>query len=153
VSAELQFFRNRSGAAEVLEHLHACVGAFIPPLGDRVDLAAYAGKLASRAERFEAWDGGRLAGLVAAYCNDPGQRTAFITSVSVLECWKGRGIAARLLSDCLDHARASGFLECSLEVGKHNEAALRLYAARGFAIDGESEGFIRMKLNLKGTLA
>jgi ribosomal protein S18 acetylase RimI-like enzyme len=128
--------RNRSDRDAVETYLRACDAAFRPPLSERVDLTAYAEKIAARAERFEAWDGARLAGLVAAYCNDPERRAAFVTSVSVAPQLHGRGVASRLLGACIDHARASGFARVELEVDARNEPALALYRRHGFVPAG-----------------
>lgn len=125
--------RNRAEAAQVAAHLAACDATFIPPLSARVDLAAYADRIVRHAERFEAWSGPQLTGLVAAYCNDSNGRRAFITSVSVLPDWQGRGIASRLLRECVQFIRAAGFESVELEVHEANDAALGLYRRHGFA--------------------
>ena len=80
--------RNRASAAEIDAHLRACDDSFAPALSRRVDIDAYASKIAARAERFEAWANDRLVGLLAAYCNDPERRVAFVTSVSVMHRWR-----------------------------------------------------------------
>ena len=98
-----------------------------------MDLAAYADRIVRHAERFEAWSGPQLAGLVAAYCNDPQGHRAFITSVSVLPAWQGHGIASRLLRECLQFVRAAGVEAIELEVHEANVAALGLYRRHGFA--------------------
>ena len=132
--AAFEMLRNRASASEIAAHLRACDGVFVPPLSERVDLDDYAEKIVQRAERFEAWSNGQLAGLVAIYCNDCGRRTAFITSVSVLPARQGEGIASRLLQACTESVRQTGFKGIELEVGAHNSAATRLYEKHGFAV-------------------
>ncbi|MBI1753947.1 MAG: GNAT family N-acetyltransferase [Acidobacteria bacterium] len=145
---EVEFSRDRASETELLDHLRACGSSFDPPLGDRVDLPIYARKLAIRATRFEAWANGLLAGLVAVYCNDLGSEVAYITSVSVLETWTGKGIARHLLDQCAGFARAGGFKVLRLEVGVHNLAARRLYESFGFIVEAEDSEFARMGLAL-----
>ena len=132
-AAALQIDRNRAEVAQVAAHLAGCDAQFIPPLSARVDLGAYAERIVRHAERFEAWSGQQLTGLVAAYCNDEQRRRAFITSVSVLPAWQGHGIAARLLSECVQFARSAGFESIELEVHAANDAALGLYRKHGFS--------------------
>jgi ribosomal protein S18 acetylase RimI-like enzyme len=147
----IQLHRNRSGTAEVAEHLRACDASFARPLSQRVDLDTYAAKIVTRAERFEAWTGGRLAGLVAAYCNDPARRVCFVTSVSVVPDCQGRGIASHLLAACVAHARRAGFKHVELEVDGHNTAAAGLYRRQGFAEVGMREYSQILQLAFQGT--
>lgn len=133
MSESAEFLVNHSGVIELAAHLARCDDAFIPPLAQRVDIDAYARKLVDNATRFEAWHGMELVGLVAAYCNDPQRRAAFITSVSVQPSWQRRGLAARLMTDCLDHVRRHGFDRIELEVDHRNLAAAALYGKYGFA--------------------
>lgn len=98
--------------------------------------------------RFEAWSGGTLVGLVAAYCNDREGQLAYVTSVSVLKAWAGKGIAARLLSRCVEHAKSSGMRRISLEVASDNAPAIRLYEKYGFAAGKATNAILTMNLSL-----
>lgn len=141
MSETIELCIDRASVAELTAHLSRCDAAFVPPLSERVTLDAYAQKISDRAMRFEAWHAGEMMGLVATYCNTPDKRTAFITSVSVLPSWQGRGIAARLMTHCIDHVRNQGFEHIELEVDRRNPAAVALYEKNGFAIrrmDGTS---------------
>ena len=148
MSGRIEYRLDQATSAEILGHLKSCESAFNPPLGTRVDLEAYAKKIGAKAKRFEAWADGVLIGLVAAYCNDPLGRDAYITSVSVLEAWRGEGIAGRLLDQCAGSARAAGFRRLRLEVGTRNSAAIQLYEKFGFAIEDEGPELARMCLQL-----
>ncbi|MBN8507201.1 MAG: GNAT family N-acetyltransferase [Burkholderiales bacterium] len=140
--------RNRADAAEVGAHLRACDASFVPPLSERVELGAYAAKIVSRAERFEAWSGDRLAALVAAYCNEPERRTAFITSVSVLPSFQVCGLASRLLQASVAHVRLAGFERIELEMDARNSAALALYRRHGFAVASTREHTLILQLTV-----
>lgn len=124
---------NRAGIAEIAAHLRHCDAQFVPPLSGRVDIDAYGAKIAGHAERFEAWAGRSLVGMVAAYCNDQSRQAGFITSVSVVPERCGEGIATRLLEDCIRHAGRAGFSLIRLDVDQCNVAALRLYEKCGFS--------------------
>src|SRR3954449_13200975 len=127
----LRYRRDTATTDDVHAHLRRCDADFTPPLSTRRDLGDYAAKLAERAARFEAWDGGRLVGLVAAYVT-PGAPEAFISNVSVVSELRGHGVAAALVADCIDRARGSGAATLRLEVATADRAAGRFYEKLGF---------------------
>lgn len=139
--------RDSASAFQLADLLRRCDAAFVPPLSSRVDIDAYAAKIAANAVRFEAWDGGALVALLAAYCNDTAAGVAYVTSVSVAPELARRGIAGALLAECIRHARAAGMRQLALEVDAANTPALRLYRQHGFT-DGPPAAAGRMTLNL-----
>ncbi len=136
----LEFRQNSSTGAQIEEHLLRCDRQFVPPLSVRGQIDAYAQKLASHADRFEAWSEGELVGLVAAYCNDRVTHQGFITNVSTLPGWMGHGIGTQLVVRCLDHARGVGMFTMRLEVAATNTRALNLYSRLGFTTVTSSDG-------------
>ncbi|GJD96135.1 GNAT family N-acetyltransferase [Methylobacterium iners] len=143
-----RYDRNRSRIEDVRAHLLACDGAFVPPLATRVSIPGYAARLVSQAERFEAWAGSDLIGLVAVYCNAPDRHDAFVTNVSVVPEQTRRGIGRRLLLGGIAHARSLSFDRLLLSVD-HRASALGLYRSLGFrgeATDGET---LRLFLELQ----
>src|SRR4051812_21528381 len=129
--SSLQYRRDTATSDDVHAHLTRCDADFTPPLSARLDLREYAAKLAERAARFEAWEGGELVGLVAAYVT-PGAAEAFISNVSVESELRGKGVAAALVADCMDGARGSGAATLKLEVATADRAAGRFYEKLGF---------------------
>src|SRR5205085_11059018 len=89
---------------------------------------------------------GVLLGLVAAYWNDREKRVAYITNVSVLKGWMGKQIAARLLLDCVEYAKASGIRQLGLEVAVGNTPAIKLYEKSGFVAVNANAAFVDMAL-------
>ena len=89
----IEYTVNQASAQLIAEHLLRCDADFIPQLSSRVEISSYSQKIASKATRWEAWSDGTLVGLVAAYCNNSESGTAYISTVSVLPEWTGRGIA------------------------------------------------------------
>lgn len=144
MSAEVEYLSNKATVAEVVEHLICCDTDFVPPLSGRVELNEYANKISIKATRFEAWSDGSLIGLVAAYCNDHENRIAYITSVSVLKAWTGKGIAAKLMKQCVEHAKVSGMRQISLEVASGNAPAIKLYEKSGFVASKANALFVTM---------
>lgn len=149
MSAAVEYLSNRASEAEIAEHLSRCDVDFVPPLCGRLEINDYAKKIVSKATRFEAWSGGMLVGLVAAYYNDEEKRIVYITSVSVLKEWMGKGIAARLMKQCIKDAKASGMGQINLEVASDNAPAIKLYEKIGFIASKANPPFLGMNLNLK----
>lgn len=149
MSAVVEYLMNKASEAEIAEHLSRCDVDFVPPLSGRVEINHYAKKIVSKATRFEAWSGGTLVGLVAAYCNDQQKRVAYITSVSVLREWSGKGNFTRLISQCIEHAKVSGMRQISLEVASDNTTAIRVYEKKGFVAGEANASFICMNLYLR----
>jgi ribosomal protein S18 acetylase RimI-like enzyme len=125
---------NKATEAEIAEHLLRCDTAFARPLSGRLEIRDYARKVAAHATRFEAWAAGVLVGLVAAYCNDTARRRAYITNASVLREWHRKGIASRLLKNCVLHITKMRFERIELEVDSDDRGAVALYTKAGFAI-------------------
>lgn len=149
MSENIEFGSNKASEAQIAGHLSHCDADFVPRLSDRVEIAEYAKKIAGKAMRFEAWSGNELVGLVAAYCNDREKRIAYITSVSVLREWTGKGIAASLMQQCIEHAKTSGMRQISLEVAGNNAPAIKLYEKSGFVAGKTNGPFVTMELNLR----
>jgi glycosyltransferase involved in cell wall biosynthesis len=138
------FYRlNRASKTKIIEHLQACDTSFSPPLSTRVQIKDYARKIECNAMRFEAWKDDKLVGLVAAYFNDHLRRIAYITSVSIVEEFVGKGVANILLKRCVDYAKSSGVNKISLSVSKKNISAIELYKKNSFILDIE-DGEVRM---------
>jgi ribosomal protein S18 acetylase RimI-like enzyme len=149
MSGPLTYRSDAASADQLAVLLQRCDASFIPPLSSRVELAAYAHKIASRALRLEAWQGAEPVALLAMYCNDPAGGVAYITSVSVVPGCARRGMASALLAQAIGQARAAGMRQIALEVDANNGAALRLYQKHGFG-PTSSGPTIRMSLNLPG---
>jgi ribosomal protein S18 acetylase RimI-like enzyme len=148
MTSSIQYRLNEASELEIRRHLLECDPDFVPALSSRVDIASYAHRISTKATRFEAWHEDSLVGLVAAYCNDADSRIAYVTSVSVLRGWMGRGIASQMMTRCLEHARASAMTAVKLEVAQANAAAIRLYEDKGFVADQASPPFVTMTLYL-----
>lgn len=141
--------RNTASPAAIHAHLRECDARFTPPLSARVDLASYAGKLAARADRFEAWDGGRLVGLVAAYLTSTVSEKGFISSVSVTSDFGGNGLASVLMQECRETARSRGLKGLALDVSAADSGAQAFYRKSGFKVAGDLQnGFLRMQTDL-----
>lgn len=133
----MNFLLDSADASTLLAHLRAADTSFAPPLSTRIDLAAYADKLAAHARRVEAWQDDVLVGLIAMYANDAAQG-GFITNVSVLPGHQGQGIAGKLLTRTLALAAELDLPRLRLEVYADNMAALALYRRHGFSAEASA---------------
>lgn len=147
MNATVEYFHNTASLRAITEHLLRCDPDFVPRLSHRVQIKDYAEKIEKRAMRFEAWSRGTLVGMLAVYFNFPEDSFGFITNVSVLRNWTGRGIAACMLEQCVQHARSLGLHGIQLEVGCDNLPAIGLYAKIGFVASGACPPNIRMKID------
>ena len=127
----LTFSRNRSSAATIEAHLRKCDADFSRSLSTRVSLREYAAKLASHAERSEAWAGTRLVGLVAMYPPSVSGE-CFISNVSVDPMFRRLGLGRHLLNDSIDIALNLGAARLSLDVDVESQVAQHLYCSMGF---------------------
>jgi ribosomal protein S18 acetylase RimI-like enzyme len=145
----VQWRVNEASSEQIAEHLRQCDAHFVPRLSSRVEVNKYAEKIANSAERFEAWIEGRLIGLVAVYCNEHKKNIAYITNVSVLREWGGKGVAAYLTERCIEHTRKMGMRRISLDVGSNNTRAVKLYEKSGFIASKMIGSCITMHLDMK----
>ncbi len=145
---DLKYTEGMASEQEIYSHLMKCNEDFVPHLEKKVNIQEYSRKIFGKAVTFEAWADGILAGLVAAYFNDPENRFGYITNVSRMKRYAGLGIASRLMNLCIRYARQRNFKEIRLEVHKDSSAAVSLYRKSGF-VDYESKNdFLFMKLKL-----
>ncbi len=129
---------------------------FIPALSQRVNIIEYARKLSSNAVLFGAKDkkDGNLVGLIAIYCNDIRNRTAYIPIIGLVKKYRGKGYGQKLLELAIDHAKKLGFFHICLETWE-NSSSQKLYLEQGFRIDEIIEDrpngirSLKMKLSLK----
>lgn len=148
MNGTIDYFLNTATEFNIYNHLSECDIEFVKALSERVDLIEYSKKIYNKAVRFEAWAGDTLVGLVATYCNDQSNQLAYITSVSVLNAWQGKGIAAQLLQRCIEHIEKLRIHCVSLEVARGNVPAIGLYEKYGFVVADSGESSITMNLFL-----
>ena len=149
MSLSVEYLSNTASVEQITEHLLRCDAHYLPALSSRVQIDDYSQRIANKAVRFEAWSAGTLVGLVAAYFNSEDKCTAYITNVSVLREWTGKGIARRLMNRCVEHAKASGIRRISLEVARDNTPAIRLYEKGGFIANESTVPLVPMNLYIR----
>ena len=143
-----QYTEGMASEEAIYYHLSKCNNDFIPPLEAKVNIQEYSTKIFQKSVTFEAWDGNIMIGLVAAYFNDPARQTGYITNVSIIGSYKGKGIASNLLYKCVDYARKNSFRNIYLEVARSNHYAINLYMKFGFHVYENKDFLVLMKLDI-----
>jgi len=139
---------NRASRKELLNFLNACDNNFSPRLSSRVNIEEYSLKLYSKAVNFEYWLFRQLIGMVSMYTNREQNNSGYITNVSVIGEYAGKGIASQLLRNCLEFSKKQELGELKLEVSKENEVAIKLYKKFGFSFFEANEYSFIMQLKL-----
>ena len=147
-NSNIQYSINRTTLLQIIEHLTACDSGFIPALSTQVKLDQYSQKILENATRFEAFSNNQLVGLMACYFNDYKKQIGFITNVSVMSAFNGKGIAKNLLSRLLEFAAKNNFYAINLEVNKLNLPALSLYKSFGFTLTNEKHSVLEMTIQI-----
>jgi len=124
--------RDRASTEDIARHLRACDETFLARLEARSGIDSYARKLCDHAARSEIWSDKRLLALLAVYANRVETGTAFITNVSVVDDYSGKGLGSIVLKDALARVRSLGFVQVDLEVARTNEAAIGFYSRHEF---------------------
>ncbi len=149
MSLPIIFYKEKTASVQqVITHLTKCGSNFVPPLNQTVDISAYSKKIVENSITFEAWIDNELAGLIAAYFNDEKKITGFITNVSTVINYSGRGIASQLLQNCIHYGVKHQFESICLEVNDLNKSAIHLYNKYGFNKTGNNNKNVLMKKDL-----
>jgi ribosomal protein S18 acetylase RimI-like enzyme len=139
----------KAAVPDLLSNLKACDMDFVPPLSQRVNLDEYSNKLYTNSITFEAWSNNKLIGMVAAYFNNLGDSSAYVSNVCVENVYKGNNIATVLMKNCINYGIEKNFKTISLNVDENNLAAINLYKKCNFIIIGKNKTDVTMTLVLR----
>lgn len=142
---EIKYSVGTASETAIYSHLNKCNEDFIPPLDKKVNIQVYATKIFKKSVTFEAWDGEIMIGLVAAYFNDFEGKTSYITNVSTIGEYRGKGIATNLLKNCIAYARQKKNKCICLEVEKSNHYAVNFYKKMGFQVHEDKDILLLMQ--------
>ncbi len=126
------FTINMATLPEIQSHFSLCSESFIKHINKRILLNEYILKIFEYATLYEYWNESELVGLAAIYQNRGIQEPAYLTTISVIEQFQQKGIAARLLDCAIKRLKNAGFLSLHLEVKRDNDIAINLYKRFGF---------------------
>ena len=118
--------------AEILKYFKSNSRVFFEPLDNRVNIDEYARKLAKFSTQFWLYDEGSLVGFMAAYLNDTSSKIAYISTISVIKSYQGKGGGKLLINNLIQLAARKKFYKIRLEVAANNSKAIRFYRKQGF---------------------
>jgi ribosomal protein S18 acetylase RimI-like enzyme len=117
---------------EILTYLAVIDKKLIPKLSGRVDLDQYSEKLFNNAIHFCVTEEEIIIGFCACYFNNPVKKTGYISSFSVSESFREKGIAKNLLKFVTEYGLSIGYEKIILNVYFLNKTAIILYEKCGF---------------------
>lgn len=103
---------------------------FPTPLSARVNIDAYAKKLAEFSEFSFCRDGESIIGMISCYTNRP--PLGYMTHACVKKQYQARKVFSKLFQQLRDNAKERGILRFQLEVDADNSNARRIYEHYGF---------------------
>ena len=118
-------------------------GILLPKLSERVNVEAYAKKLAAYAELYYVVEGGRDIANAAVYMNQGKQ--CFLSSFGVLTDYQRKGAGRKLMQEIVREAGSRGFVEIRLRVLEANRKAVDFYRSCGFLEEEKAGGWIEMR--------
>ena len=148
----IQYKINAGDSESLIEHLNKCDFIFVQGLTKKIGIADYVDKIINNATRFEAWKENELVGLIAAYFNDINNHSGYITNVSTIASYEGKGIGKELLNNCIQFGKENNYIELNLEVFSENKPAIHLYEKCHFKIKGFKNDQIIMNRDLTGNI-
>ena len=147
-SHEFEIQINTAKYDSLVEHLTSCSSSFDPPLDTYVDIGIYAKKIFTFAVTFEAIHKDKLIGLAAVYYNDQDSKTGYLTNLSLLKDYHGKGIASKLMHEAIKCGKENGFINLDLKVKISNDHAVAFYEKLGFIQTGISQDCYAMSYKL-----
>lgn len=131
---------------EILRFLKDIDNDFNPSLSEKVILEEYVDKIYKKSHLVShCLNNGKIVGLLVVYCNDFIDYRAYVALVGVLKDYRGRGIAERMMCECIDYVRCNNFK--TIGIHSNNNIAINLYKKLGFNII-EDGSRVYMELNL-----
>lgn len=131
----ISYCHNGSTRDEIRGHLEIMSPYFQPPLAGRCSIRDYSLKLFTHAQREEAYCDDSLIGLVAYYING---KYAYVSNVSVLPEYSGKGIASILLNKMESTLIGFGVGFVSMETAD-NDQSIAFYRKNGYDLDRQLE--------------
>ncbi|MFZ7133439.1 MAG: GNAT family N-acetyltransferase [Eubacteriales bacterium] len=125
--------------------------AFPIPLSTKVDIGTYSYKVLSKGIVLCNESSGKITGVLLGYANDVLTKSAYISTLVILEEYRNSGLGSLLISHMKWFCRNRGMNTLSVFVHKCNKNAIRFYQQNGFIISDlalERGDDILMKIQL-----
>jgi len=136
---------NKATYKEIYNCLTACDERFVLSLQKKINIEEYSKKIYSKAYNYEAWDKGKLVGIIACYYHN---YEGYLTNVSVIKSHVNKGIASDLLEMLILDSKKRSVKKLELEVDPDNKVAINFYKKFNFELKREDEESLFMLLDL-----
>ncbi|NMA49407.1 MAG: GNAT family N-acetyltransferase [Tissierellia bacterium] len=103
-------------------------------LSSKSDLSSTANKLYTLGDIFFIKDNKQIIGLVAGYNNNMDNKAGYISILALLEEYRGKGLATKLVETFLESSEKKEMEKVVLFTHSTNKAAINLYKKLGFYV-------------------
>lgn len=125
--------KSEENTQDLIKYFHLLDNSFEPPLSSYVNIEPYAEKLIRNAYVCISRDSdNNFIGLFAVYINNSVDKIAYLSSIAVMEGYKGKGYAQQILDYIICTAKSVDMKTLKLEVKKSYPRAIRFYEKNGF---------------------
>lgn len=104
------------------------------PLSERVDLLEYAKKIITNGKALVIRNDEMIIAGTFFYCNDAMEKNAYLTLLSTLPAFEGKGCAQALMLEMENECRRNGMQRIHLDTELTNKRAISLYSKNGYQI-------------------
>lgn len=125
--------KSEENTQDLIRYFHLLDNSFEPPLSSYVNIESYAEKLINNAYVCISKDSdNNFIGLFAVYINNNVDKIAYLSSIAVMDDYKGKGYARQILEYVINIAKSADMKTLRLEVKKSYPRAIRFYEKNGF---------------------
>lgn len=150
-SIKIELVQKKYSSNKIEKYLKNNANIFVPSLSSRVNINLFSKKIFKNATQFWVFNKKEIIGFAAVYLNDKICNKAYITSISLIDSYQGKGIGEKILCEIFNYSRDKNFKTISLEVNKQNIKAKFFYFKMGFKIEKNNINsyILTKKLNIK----
>lgn len=132
--------KSKESSSLVAKYYRLLDNSFEPRLSSYVDTDAYADKLVNNAYVAVLKSGEEFVGLFAVYINDTKGKVAYISSLAVMDNYKGQGYSQYLMDEAVKTAREAGMEMVRFEVKSSYTRAVKFHEKYGFIRSDKKTG-------------
>ncbi|MBU1666965.1 GNAT family N-acetyltransferase [bacterium] len=129
---KIDFYIKSLSQEKILNFLEKNNKSHYKKLSDVVNLDAYAEKISKHAMHFTLYDKEKLIGFSACYFNDDKSKVGYISGISLLEGYRGLGLASQLVTNIIEYGKQNSFKEININPDCNNSVLIDFFLKNGF---------------------
>ncbi len=143
----IQFEIKQLSIADVSQFLQAHDNDYFEKLSDRVDINEYSKKVVENATHFTVSDNKQLLGFSPCYFNNIKDKTAYISSLTIKQGFRGKRLGSELIKKVMQHAKENNFIAVMVKIHYLNDCCHQFYQKNGFSdfVQDKENGFRLLK--------